>query len=96
MEQAPEEFAKMDSRDGFFEKYPVPDSCSGCRYFKTCYGGCLHDRYAAGYPYKCKSNRIYWDHLVKWLEKKGLGLYALEKSTPQEAKQIMVRLFDSE
>ena len=95
LKQTPEEFAAADSRNGFFEKYPVPKSCSGCRYYRTCYGGCLHDRYAAGYPYKCRSNRIYWDHVVHWLEEKGLGLYALADSTPDEAVKIMSRLLKS-
>ena len=92
LKQTPEEFLASDSRNGFYKKYPVPKSCFSCRSCKTCYGGCLHDRCIAGYPYKCKSNKIYWDYLVHWLKERGLGLYALEKATPEEAAKTMAHL----
>lgn len=75
--QSPEEFIESDTRERFAQMSPVPAECHLCQYERTCHGGCFRERFMLGYPYRCRSNIMYWDHIVKWLESKGTSLYAL-------------------
>ncbi len=93
LSQTPEEFHRSDLRQRIFDKAPVPSECSGCRYETTCYGGCLRERFMVGYPFRCKSNIIYWDHIVRWLEGKGASLYALRGKSKEECVELLNSVF---
>ena len=93
LSQTPEEFHRSDLRQRIFDKAPVPSECSGCRYETTCYGGCLRERFMVGYPFRCKSNILYWDHIVRWLEGKGASLYALRGKSKEECVELLNSVF---
>lgn len=93
--QTPEEFVKSDLRERIAAKAPVPEKCHHCKYEPTCHGGCLRERFMLGYPYRCKSNIIYWDHVVNWIESKGGSLYMLKGRSPEEKKNIINQIFDN-
>lgn len=86
--QTPEEFIASGARERIARMAPVPPECHQCRYERTCHGGCFRERFMLCYPYRCKSNMMYWDHIVKWLEGKGTSLYALDGQP--KARQIEI------
>lgn len=92
LSQSPNEFLKSDIRDRIAKKAPVPQKCSSCKYNRTCNGGCFRERFMLGYPYRCKSNIIYWDHVLKWIEGKGGSLYILLGKTIEEKREIINRI----
>lgn len=89
----PEQFATSDARDRLAFQAPIPDECNSCRYLPTCHGGCLRERFMLGYPYRCRSNKIYWDHVVKWIEGKGAALYILKDKNSGEKYRIINEIF---
>jgi len=91
--QTVDEFIDSDTRNNLSRIAPVPERCHNCRYERTCHGGCFRERFMLGYPYRCKSNIMYWNHIVEWLEKKGAGLYALMGKTQGEKRDLINRLF---
>ena len=91
--QSPQEFAQSDARERLAARAPVPAQCRQCRYLPTCNGSCLRERYVLGYPYRCLSNRLYWDHVVAWLEDRGCSLYMLRGKSPAEKREIIDRIF---
>lgn len=91
--QSVDEFIASDARERIARMAPVPESCHACRYERTCHGGCFRERFMMGYPYRCKSSVIYWDHVVEWLEKKGASLYALHGKNRDEQREIMRQVF---
>ena len=91
--QTPEDFFYSDNRYRIFQRAPIPTQCSDCKYETTCYGGCLRERYTLGYPFRCKSNIIYWNHIVKWLESKNCSLYMLRGKPRGEILKVMSELF---
>lgn len=88
-----DDFIASDARERIADKAPVPEKCHECRYERICHGGCFRERFMLGYPYRCKSNILYWDHITKWLERKGTELYALEGKSRDEKIKIMNRVF---
>ena len=92
--QTPEEFIKSNAREKIAGRAPVPEKCHQCRFEPTCHGGCFRERFMLGYPYRCKSNKIYWDHIVKWIESKGGKLYVLKGKTTEEKKLIIDRILN--
>lgn len=92
---SPEQFAVSDVRERIAAKAPIPEKCNVCRYLITCYGGCFRERFMLGYPYRCRSNMLYWDHIVKWLENKGAGLYILRNKSSEEKRQVINTIFHS-
>lgn len=91
--QTPEALAQSNTRELLAAKAPVPEQCASCRYNPTCHGGCLRERFMLGYPYRCRSNQIYWDHIVKWMESKGASLYMFKGKPLAEKQSILERLF---
>ncbi len=91
--QSPEAFAQSDQRERLAAKAPVPKECHECRYGPTCHGGCFRERFMLGYPYRCRSNKLYWDHVVQWIEDKGGSLYLLKEKPLAEKQTILDRLF---
>jgi len=91
--QTPEEFLNSNIRESIFEYAPIPAQCEKCKYEITCYGGCLRERFMLKYPFRCKSNIIYWDYLVNWLESKSCSLYMLKGKPREESIQVMSNLF---
>lgn len=91
--QSPTEFARSDARERLAACAPLPGKCRECRYLPTCNGSCLRERYVLGYPYRCLSNRLYWDHVVAWLEDRGCSLYMLRGKSPAEKREIIDRIF---
>lgn len=91
--QTAEEFVKSDARNRIAAVAPEPEECHECRYEPTCHGGCFRERFMLGYPYRCKSNMIYWDHVVRWIEKKGGSLYCLRGKSVEEKRQIISKIF---
>lgn len=91
--QTPAEFARSDARDRLAAKAPVPESCKACRYHDMCHGGCFRERFMVGYPYRCKSNMLYWEHVEKWLEGKGASLFILRGKSREEKQKIMNDIF---
>lgn len=89
----PEDFAISDARDKLAAKAQIPEKCDSCRFLITCYGGCFRERFMLGYPYRCKSNLLYWNHIVGWLESKGVGLYMLKDKTTEEKRRIINDVF---
>lgn len=89
MEQSPEEFLKSDARQKIAAMAPVPEQCHRCRFEPTCNGGCFRERFMLGYPYRCRSNIMYWNHIVKWIESKGGSLYIL-KGKPADEKRMII------
>lgn len=93
LKQTPMEFAMSDSRERIAAKAPIPQECNGCDYLPVCHGGCLRERFMVGYSYRCKSNKLYWDHIVDWLKSKGASLYILKGKTREEKQQIIKQIF---
>lgn len=91
--QTPEEFINSDARAKIAEKAPIPEKCHQCMYEPTCHGGCFRERFMLGYPYRCESNKMYWDHVVNWIESKGGTLYVLKNKTVEEKKVLIDKLF---
>lgn len=91
--QTPEAFYRLEIRERISKHAPIPPQCGQCPYETTCYGGCLRERFVLKYPFRCKSNRIYWDHIVKWLESKGCRLYMLRGKSHKEVLNVMSQLF---
>ena len=92
LEQTPEEFINSDARAKIAQKAPIPEKCHECIYNPTCHGGCFRERFMLGYPYRCESNRIYWNHIVKWIETKGGSLYCLHNKTVEEKRALLNNL----
>lgn len=93
LNDSPEQFALSDARERIASKAPIPSECNSCRYLPTCYGGCLRERFMLGYPYRCRSNKMYWDHVVKWIESKGAYLYILKDKSREEKMRIINEIF---
>lgn len=91
--QSPQEFAQSDARERLAARAPVPAQCRQCRYLPTCNGSCLRERYVLGYPYRCRSNRLYWDHVTAWLQEYGCSLYMLLGKSPAEKRETIDRIF---
>lgn len=91
--QSPEEFAHSDARDRLAAQAPVPEKCHQCRYEPTCHGGCFRERFMLGYPFRCRSNQLHWDHVVRWIENQGGGLYLLKGKPLSEKQDILDRIF---
>lgn len=96
LKQTPMEFAMSDSRERIAAKAPIPQECNGCDYLPVCHGGCLRERFMVGYSYRCKSNKLYWDHIVDWLKSKGASLYILKGKTREEKQQIIKQIFSKQ
>ena len=92
LSESPEDFIKSDARSRLAEKAPVPEECADCRFCKTCYGGCFRERFMLKYPYRCKANIMYWNHVVSWLESKGCSLYMLEGKSREYSVEVLSRL----
>ena len=91
--QTAEAFALSDTRERLAAQAPEPIVCQSCRYQPTCHGGCFRERFMVGYPYRCKSNILYWDHIVQWLESQGASLYLLKDKPIAEKRETLDRLF---
>lgn len=91
--QTPDSFLQSDAREKLAAKAPIPASCASCRYEPTCHGGCFRERFMVGYPYRCRSNKLYWDHVVEWIEKQGGSLYMLRGKSTEEKRETLNRLF---
>ena len=94
LEQTPEEFLRSDAREKIASLAPVPEECHYCRFEPTCHGGCFRERFMLGYPYRCKSNIIYWNHVVEWIESKGGFLYMLKGKSVEEKKKLISRMLN--
>lgn len=90
--ESPEDFIKSDARSRLAEKAPVPAECAGCKFCKTCHGGCFRERFMLKYPYRCKANIMYWNHVVSWLESKGCSLYMLEGKSREYSVEVLSSL----
>lgn len=91
--QTPKEFLYSDARERIAKMAPIPEKCVLCKYKRTCNGGCFRERFMLGYSYRCKSNIIYWNHILSWLESKGCSLYMLYGKTIEEKRDIINNLF---
>ena len=91
--QTPEGFSRSDARERLAAQAPEPEACRSCRYEPTCHGGCFRERFMLGYPYRCKSNKRYWDHLTQWLENQGASLYLLKDKPLVEKRELLNRIF---
>lgn len=91
--QTPDEFYKSEIRTSIFRQAPIPAECTGCKYETTCYGGCLRERFMVKYPFRCKSNMLYWDHILEWLESKGASLYILRGKSREESIKVISEIF---
>ncbi len=91
--QSPEVFASSDARERIAAKAPIPKECNSCRYLPTCHGGCFRERFMLGYSYRCKSNILYWNHIVQWIESKGGSLYMLKGHSVEEKRNIINSIF---
>ncbi|UKK58769.1 radical SAM protein [Prevotella communis] len=91
--QSPQEFAFSKTRANLFATAPIPKGCHSCRYESICHGGCLRERFMLKYPFRCKSNILYWDHIVEWLEKKGGRLFMLKGKDRKEIEVILQKIF---
>lgn len=89
LKQTPEEFISSNAREKIAAMAPVPEKCHQCIYEPTCHGGCFRERFMIGYPYRCNSNILYWNHVVNWIETKGGSLYILRGKTTEEKKSII-------
>lgn len=93
--QTVDEFIASDAREKLSKQALIPEQCHNCRYERICHGGCFRERFMLGYPYRCKSNILYWDYIVKWLEEKGAGLYFLLGKTKEEQQSLINSLFNN-
>lgn len=91
--QTPSEFCRSTAREKIALRAPIPNSCNLCKYYRTCYGGCFRERFMLGYPYRCKANQIYWDHILNWLEERGACLYILEGKKKEEVLNTLSNVF---
>ena len=91
--QSAHDFVRSDSRDKLALRAPVPQQCAACKFLRICHGGCFRERFMLGYPYRCKSNYLYWEHVVRWLEAKGAGLCLLADKPADEARKILKQSF---
>ena len=73
---------------------PIPEECFQCKFMPTCNGGCFRERFMLGYPYRCKSNIMYWNHVLKWIESKGGKLYILKGKSVEEKKAIINKILN--
>lgn len=89
LEQEPEEFIQSHAQEKIATMAPIPDKCQQCKFMPTCNGGCFRERFMLGYPYRCKSNMIYWDHVLNWIESKGGKLYILKEKSVEEKRKII-------
>lgn len=94
LEQSPEDFIKSNMREKIAAMAPVPEKCHQCKFEPTCNGGCFRERFMLGYPYRCKSNIIYWEHVVNWIESKGGKLYILKGKSVNEKKAIIDKILN--
>ena len=92
--QTPEDFIKSNAREKIAAMAPIPEKCHQCRFMPTCNGGCFRERFMLGYPYRCKSNIIYWNHVLKWIESKGGKLYILKRKSIEEKKMILNKILN--
>lgn len=92
--QTPEDFIKSNTREKIAAMAPIPEKCHQCRFMPTCNGGCFRERFMLGYPYRCKSNIIYWNHVLKWIESKGGKLYILRGKSIEEKKMIINKILN--
>ena len=93
--QSAKEFIASDARQRLAAKAPVPKDCKGCKFERICHGGCFRERFTLGYPYRCRSNYLYWEHIAQWLATKGMTLYMLDGKTAEESRAILSRLLTS-
>lgn len=91
--QSAKEFVASDARQRLADRAPIPPQCSTCRFERICHGGCFRERYMLGYPYRCKSNYIYWNHVAQWLESKGASLFILQGKSAEESRRILKQVF---
>lgn len=91
--QSPQEFASSNSRSTLFSSAPIPDECHSCQFETICYGGCLRERFMLKYPYRCQSNILYWNHVLKWLEGKGGRLFLLRGKERKEIMEVLQKIF---
>ena len=91
--QSPRDFAKSNLRSTLFASAPIPEMCHSCRYETVCHGGCLRERFMLKYPYRCQSNILYWDYVVKWLEGKGAKLFMLKGKSREEIAEVLQKIF---
>lgn len=94
LEQSPEDFIKSNMREKIAAMAPVPEKCHQCKFEPTCNGGCFRERFMLGYPYRCKSNIIYWEHVLKWIESKGGKLYILKGKSVNEKRAIIDKILN--
>ena len=92
--QTPEDFIKSNAREKIAAMAPIPEKCHQCRFMPTCNGGCFRERFMLEYPYRCKSNIIYWNHVLKWIESKGGKLYILKRKSIEEKKMILNKILN--
>jgi uncharacterized protein len=90
--QTPEEFIRNNAREKIAAMAPIPDECYQCRFMPTCNGGCFRERFMLGYPYRCKSNIIYWNHVLDWIESKGGKLYILKDKSIEDKRRIISKI----
>lgn len=91
--QSPHEFAISKARQLLADRAPVPTECHSCRYEKTCHGLCLRERYMLKYPYRCKSYKMYWNHIVEWLEQREASLYMLYGLPREKQSEVISQIF---
>lgn len=91
--QTPKEFLLSAAREKIAQMAPIPEECHQCKYLRTCYGGCFRERFMLGYSYRCKSNIIYWNHVLQWIESKGGALYMLFNKPIEEKREIINKIF---
>lgn len=94
--QTPHEFIASSARQKLSEKAAIPKSCESCKFYETCHGGCFRERFMIGFPWRCKSDKLYWEHIIKWLNKKGANLYMLRDKTPQQSREIIRKIFEKQ
>lgn len=92
--QSPEDFIKSNAREKIAAIAPIPEKCYQCRFMPICNGGCFRERFMLGYPYRCESNIIYWEHVLKWIESKGGELYILKGKSVEEKKLIINKILN--
>ncbi len=91
--QTPLEFFESERRTSIYKKAPIPSECSSCKYEIICHGGCLRERFMVGYPFRCKANMMYWNHIENWLKEKGASLYMLKGLSKEESIGVISTIF---
>ena len=92
--QDPEDFIRHNRREKIATMAKVSEKCHQCKFMPTCNGGCFRERFMLGYSYRCKSNIMYWNHVLKWIESKGGELYILKGKSVEEKKTIINRILN--